>query len=556
MERTGITMPRGSRAPFTERGVLRIFVRRDHVFSDWRDSVAALASRAAPRSSISANYHLRGANVGEFHFAGRPFGASFLLHFFFVALVLYLPWATSAKTSARLTRPSDGEKIYYWVPPLDSPKLPRLAPAGPGGRPGSGSEPTRVPALGSVAPHPNINIVSKPIHADNLRQTIYQSSAPPDLKIAAEQKLPNIVLVHAQDALKAPLDLSLAKPTQANPQVAAMAAPSVNTNPANSLTTLLTPSKDQPRLPIPALGGGAPIQRFRDASESVAGGTSGDAPDLLVLGVDPADSMTKFSVPGGNRWGEFSIAPPTGTPGSPGGDPGGAVGGGNEGGKLGGDGSAGIGPGRSGGGGTSGTPVLVSIAGPGGGSASPGLLDSAFPASMVYAVAAPALNVRKNALVIFAGPMGGGGLNVYGALKCGKIYTIFLPMPGKNWSLQYCDKSASTQKVASEGGTTVVHLDTPLLPPDFDVAQRFNFKRIPVPVEKTHRSIILKGTIAIDGTVQNLVVYQGVIPVMDEAARIAFSRWHFKPAMKNGKPVEVEILVGIPPLAEEDRVNR
>jgi hypothetical protein len=33
---------------------------------------------------------------------------------------------------------------------------------------------------------------------------------------------------------------------------------------------------------------------------------------------------------------------------------------------------------------------------------------------------------------------------------------------------------------------------------------------------------------------------------MDEAARIAFSRWKFKPAMRDGQPVSVEILIGIP----------
>ena len=118
--------------------------------------------------------------------------------------------------------------------------------------------------------------------------------------------------------------------------------------------------------------------------------------------------------------------------------------------------------------------------------------------------------------------------------------------------MQYCDKSASTQKTGSDG---MLRLDTPLLPPDFDMAQRFDFKRIPVPAELSHRSIILKGVIAVDGTVQRLVVYQGVIPEMDEAARSAFSRWKFQPAVKDGKPVEVEILVGIPPLAGEDRVN-
>ena len=33
---------------------------------------------------------------------------------------------------------------------------------------------------------------------------------------------------------------------------------------------------------------------------------------------------------------------------------------------------------------------------------------------------------------------------------------------------------------------------------------------------------------------------------MDEAARVAFSQWKFKPAVRDGKPVAVEILVGVP----------
>jgi outer membrane biosynthesis protein TonB len=33
---------------------------------------------------------------------------------------------------------------------------------------------------------------------------------------------------------------------------------------------------------------------------------------------------------------------------------------------------------------------------------------------------------------------------------------------------------------------------------------------------------------------------------MDAAARAAFGKWKFKPAMRDGKPVPVEILVGIP----------
>jgi hypothetical protein len=95
-----------------------------------------------------------------------------------------------------------------------------------------------------------------------------------------------------------------------------------------------------------------------------------------------------------------------------------------------------------------------------------------------------------------------------------------------------------------------------LLPPDVDMAHRFDFKRIPVPIDRGHRSIILKGMIAVDGTVQHLVVYQGVLPKMDEAARLAFSRWRFKPASRDGKPIAVEVLIGIPPESGEDRVSR
>jgi hypothetical protein len=122
--------------------------------------------------------------------------------------------------------------------------------------------------------------------------------------------------------------------------------------------------------------------------------------------------------------------------------------------------------------------------------------------------------------------------------------------------MQYCDKAAITPKAPSESRATTVQLDSPLLPPDFDPDHRYDFKRLPVPIEKSHRAIVLKGVLAVDGTIQRLVVYQGVVPEMDEAARIAFSRWRFKPAMKDGKPVEVEILVGIPARAGEDRVNR
>jgi hypothetical protein len=58
--------------------------------------------------------------------------------------------------------------------------------------------------------------------------------------------------------------------------------------------------------------------------------------------------------------------------------------------------------------------------------------------------------------------------------------------------------------------------------------------------------IVLKGTLSDAGVAENMEVYQSVLPQMDEAARAAFSQWTFRPALRDGKPVSVEILVGIP----------
>jgi len=169
-------------------------------------------------------------------------------------------------------------------------------------------------------------------------------------------------------------------------------------------------------------------------------------------------------------------------------------------------------------------------------------LDATIFREMVYPVPSTMV-LRKNALVVSAGPMGGGGLNVYGALHCGKIYTVFLPMPGQPWTLQFCQSGAAA-KPADQNRSAVVRMEQGILQPD--VTTRFDFKRLPVPFEKKNKPIVLKGILKEDGTVAELKVFQGIVPAMDEAARVAFSRWKFKPAIRDGKNVAVDILVGIP----------
>ena len=282
----------------------------------WWDSLKALCSGGKPSGLKNFGY-LRHSDVARSQLAGRSLSVSFLLHCSLIVLLIYLPQALPTKAMAFDSAPQKRERIYYRVPLLDaSQALPRIAPAGPGARPGTGSKPNQLPALGSTAARSNLTVVSKPAVPDNTRQTIYQRSSPPDLRIRVELKLPNIVLGNPSEAPK-PLmkvDPNTAKPMQTIRQIAPEAAPTIAAEaPKSPLTTYLDPSSSQPRLAIPLAGTARPAMKTGNggATGAASGGVAapGDGADLLVVGVDPAPAGSVIELGPGNRWGEFSISP-------------------------------------------------------------------------------------------------------------------------------------------------------------------------------------------------------------------------------------------------------
>jgi hypothetical protein len=207
------------------------------------------------------------------------------------------------------------------------------------------------------------------------------------------------------------------------------------------------------------------------------------------------------------------------------------------------------GPGGSGGNGKGGFSVASAessgMPGSGNGAGGIGTGSLATDPLMSMVIPVPAsFSTRQNTLIVASGPLGGGGLAVYKVLNCEKIYTIFLTMPGKSWTMQYCPEIDSGSQTTIESGTTVVHLTQAVLPPQPE--SRFDFKRLPIPADKARQVLIIKGLLREDGTLENLSVFQGIQPQMDEAARLALSRWKFRPALRDNKPVAVRILVGIP----------
>ena len=547
IERPATLPPTRSRPPFTERGALRLFVRRDSVFRNLGDCIVAIASPGPPRSSNRAAYFRWGEPARRRKYAGRSAGLSFILHCAAVAAMVYLPSLAPAEVRPERDSTQVVERLYYRVPAPDAVRPSKSSASGQ--RRLAASQPASVPdpPVSSTPKASLAAIVSKPSHPDNLHQTIYQSASPPKLIIKTDQKLPNVVIL-GQDLqpIKPSYISSYARPAPIERKpFAEPAPPTTNANSPNSAGLILPITDSNPHLMIPVVGGGgSPLARTTTTAE----GPLSNAPDLVVIGDNPAEASNLLSVPNGNRWGEFSIAPPAQPAGSGDGVPGATNG------KSGKDNNGAAGKDSRGISGRSGAAGPADIAGAGDGAS--GMLASNLALSLVYPVAQPVNAIRRDTMVVSAGSIGGGGLNVYGALNCGKIYSIFLPMPGKTWPLQYCDRSSAQNSTAASAGAGELRLEKPLVPPDVDLNHRYDFKRIAVSAPNVNKSIILKGVIEADGTVQKLIVYQGVSTELDEAARLAFSRWRFKPAMRDGKPVAVDILVGIPSASGEDHVNR
>jgi protein TonB len=58
--------------------------------------------------------------------------------------------------------------------------------------------------------------------------------------------------------------------------------------------------------------------------------------------------------------------------------------------------------------------------------------------------------------------------------------------------------------------------------------------------------VVLYAVIHSDGSVGQIKVLQGVQDSLDENACTALQKWHFRPATKNGAPVELEAVIQVP----------
>jgi protein TonB len=128
-------------------------------------------------------------------------------------------------------------------------------------------------------------------------------------------------------------------------------------------------------------------------------------------------------------------------------------------------------------------------------------------------------------------------------LEAKRVYTLRFSMPNLSsatgsWVLSFSELVAVTPQaegpVAAElSGPTALRKVDPKYPPEL------RDKRV-------QGEVILYAVIRADGSVDSIQLVRGIEPTLDANAMQALAQWKFRPAERQGVPVDIETVVRIP----------
>ncbi|MDR3763849.1 MAG: TonB family protein [Acidobacteriota bacterium] len=448
-------------------------------------------------------------------------------------------------------------------------------------------EPARRKDAGHYDPAPGLQkINSLPDEPDNLRQTIV---APPPVRLKQDLALPNLAAMNPVPAVQ-PLSASsraaLPRLPQMLPQVVQPAVDAASAAARNRLAQMLPDvvrpvvdardvharnrlknfapeivqpavdaSRSKARLTLPSFAPDVvrPAPDLHSVSRSSSGNLAqmlnrgadptppapqvNSAPHgagaVLALNLNPADIHQPVAVPEGNRRGEFATSPngragAAGTPGA--------------------DSSAGAGA-------TPGQRLLNAPEGidvfaprpqvdtanlpnaprnPAASAQPPPSADPETKSKLLAAMRGPALHNLQPHPPAQNTPLSQLETRVFNGRRS---YTLAVNMPNLNaatgsWIIHFVERDPNA-KSTPIAAPEVVHKSDPAYPGDL----------IHDGVEGT---VILTAVIRADGTVGNITVAKSVDPRLDRNAVEALSRWVFRPAIKDGRNIDLDAVVLVP----------
>jgi TonB family protein len=458
--------------------------------------------------------------------------------------------------------PSFDNLELAWSGPInDLPLLDMKAPKPPA-RPRE--EPKKTPpSEGADAFHPRQHISTDAVHPTHPRQTLINSAAPP----APPKILPNLPnMVEIQDMpgpARPHLEISKEALEKLHPKQRRVAtvtnapppdAPVFDEKPG---AMAMIASPNGPKRPNLELNGGAAPLIARKAQAGNAApapevgatelaGANGNPSTLIALSAAPAPPAP-VAPPQGNLAARVSISPEGKKPGVPGGAPKGTPG------AVGGapPSTAGTSTGNSAA--TGGIDVSIRGGNPPANKGMSGLGDPAkisapTPHTLITRPEphADSASARTGPRDFAALPPGAKPELIF---ESKKIYKMQIDMPNLNsatgsWILNFTELL---------GDSSEHHLASPDLSAPAPI-RKVDPKYPPTLVnEHVEGEVILYAVIRRDGSVDSIQLIRGLDEDLDKNAMNALSQWKFRPATRQGEPVELEAIVHIPFHARDDR---
>lgn len=489
----------------------------------WESLLAVLRGPMPPKEFDGGQY-FRDCWVGS-RWPARAVAVALALQ---VALVLLHPhWRLVTP------RPITVEaELTWYAPAQDLPQIPFAAPEKKLNSPADPKQP--LPREGADAYHPRQTILSAPLHPTHPRQVLIQPDAP-NVAPKILPSLPNIV--EWSDGSQANPRLSISQqafarmhPEASQPKdTQPVAAPDI-ADPqmqAGPIDIGEAPTDNpKPALTIHRMSAGHAQARRAETdtpAPDVAGNIGGDPGHIIAISATPGPPAPPPVVPKGNLTARVSISPEGTQPGTTGGPDGGA-----------GNGAPGIS--ISGGAPNSHAPIGGIGNGSGHGVGAPGTAahsvrsslpaePEATPTASNFAALGP--DARPEILL---GP--------------GQVYTLHVNMPNLtsasgSWILNFAEMDTGGD------GPRSVPLGAGLVGPEplrkVDPRYPPNLRN-----ERVEGEVILYAVIRKDGSVDSIQLVRGVDPELDNYAMEALSGWKFRPAEREGTPVDLVAIVRIP----------
>jgi TonB family protein len=454
----------------------------------------------------------------------------------------------------------DNTQLTWSGPINDFPLVERKSPRAKPSPRGELEKP--LPPQGADAFHPRQRIFTDPVHPTHPRQTLINSAAPLEPpKILPN--LPNIVqLQQAVGPARPRLQISEETLAKLRPkerritQVRAAPLPDVSASEQKPAEIAMPVSPNAPARPRLELNAGAPPRVVPQAQTADAGpapevgatqaaSANGNSSTFIALSATPAPPAPVSPPPQGNLAARVSISPEGKQPGVPGGSLDGTAG--STGGARGDHGSGG-GIGASDGGGKNALDVSISGGSPPANNGTSGLGGSPKLGgpSLRALINKPDPRAKIDDTPVRTGPPN------FAALPAGaqpeqifaskKIYKMLVNMPNLNsatgsWILNFSELSVNSGGLRT--GSSDISGPVPLT--------KIDPKYPPALInEHVEGEVVLYAVIRRDGTVDSIQLVRGIDEQLDANAMTALSQWKFRPAAKQGVPVELEAIVHIP----------